>query len=106
MVPASSICLFEVSNSTPEPFDIHVLCRVLRTGCLLLCTYRAPAASPEPVCAWQRFSSPQPDNPDYVVVFYHNSSTGVSQYEIPSEFEDWEVAHKAWQQQQHQQEQL
>jgi hypothetical protein len=35
-------------------------------------------------------------------VFYHNSSTGVGQYEEPAEFKDWEVAHKAWRQEQQQ----
>jgi hypothetical protein len=33
-------------------------------------------------------------------VFYYNSSTGISQYDIPAEFREWEMAHKAWQQEQ------
>jgi hypothetical protein len=61
---------------------------------------RSVTASPEPACAWQRCSRPHPDEPAYEVVFYHNSSTGVSQYEAPTEYLEWQVAHQAWQQQQ------
>uniref|UniRef100_A0A383W527 PLAT domain-containing protein n=1 Tax=Tetradesmus obliquus TaxID=3088 RepID=A0A383W527_TETOB len=61
---------------------------------------RPAAAAPEPSCAWQRCSRPHPDDPAYEVVFYHNSSTGVSQYEAPAEYLEWQVTHQAWQQQQ------
>eukprot|EP00201_Polytomella_parva_P011809 CAMPEP_0175053388 /NCGR_PEP_ID=MMETSP0052_2-20121109/8895_1 /TAXON_ID=51329 ORGANISM="Polytomella parva, Strain SAG 63-3" /NCGR_SAMPLE_ID=MMETSP0052_2 /ASSEMBLY_ACC=CAM_ASM_000194 /LENGTH=228 /DNA_ID=CAMNT_0016317913 /DNA_START=135 /DNA_END=817 /DNA_ORIENTATION=+ len=59
---------------------------------------RTAAPLPPPPSPWQKHSAPYPsaENMQYTVTFYHNSDTGVSQYEEPPEFTRWEAARTAW----------
>eukprot|EP00879_Flechtneria_rotunda_P021870 GHRR01023064.1.p1 GENE.GHRR01023064.1~~GHRR01023064.1.p1 ORF type:complete len:263 (+),score=118.01 GHRR01023064.1:492-1280(+) len=54
------------------------------------------APGPQPTCSWQSCSAPYPDDPNYVVTYYYNTSTGVSQYEAPAEYLQWQNAHHQW----------
>jgi hypothetical protein len=51
---------------------------------------------PEPECEWQRHTAPLPEDPRYVVTYYHNVVTGESTYEPPAEYVAWEASYRGY----------
>lgn len=49
-----------------------------------------------PPCAWQRHTTPSPEDSSYNITYYHNPASQQSVYELPPEFAAWETAQDAW----------
>jgi hypothetical protein len=52
----------------------------------------------EPLCAWRKEVVPHPEQKGMQVVFYFNSDTQESTYEMPGEYRAWELKHALWRQ--------